>query len=131
MDLTPLNMFRVVVKDCWSESIIPTQTQHSRRGLMWKKNEIIQLLSFPGGDLYIAKSLSFPDAGKHGEHHIWKREFRELTPEERKQVGLPSRVGAPIGEEDVPVHLVPEGIRGCGEDKGSFEAKITRRSRRY
>lgn len=128
MDMQDLNMFRIVTEDCYSQSIFPTATQHPQRGLMWKKGEIIQILYFPGGDLYFAQSLFLPPSPTN-QHCIWKSEFRDLTPEERKNAGLPARVGAPIGEVDVPVHLVSKRISRFSEDEGAFEAEMHRRSR--
>lgn len=96
---------------------------------MWKKGEIVQLIAYPGGDLYFAKSVSYP-AGNLSEHHIWTREFREMTAEERRQHGLPARVGAPIGDNDVSVSLVPEDIPGFRENEGAFAPESPRRRTR-
>lgn len=97
IDLRSFNMFRIVTENCMSGSGLPNPTQHENHRMLWQKGEIIQLIG-QAGDFYIAKSITHSHS-KDNEHHIVTNSFRELTSDERKQAGLPSRVGAPIEEE--------------------------------
>jgi hypothetical protein len=103
MDTTNLNMVRVATEDCYSQSVFPETYHHQAYRLMWKKGELIQIVNFPGGDLHIAIPLHMEpgsvEAKRHGNQlHIWKREFRELTTEERNSYKL-GRPGEQISKE--------------------------------
>lgn len=103
MNITNLNMVRVVTENCYSQSLLPETYHHAENRLMWKKGELIQIVNFPGGSLYLAIPLYMePDsteAKRFGNQlHIWKREFRELTQEELNFLKL-DQPGTKISKE--------------------------------
>ena len=108
MDLRKYNMFRIVKENCYSASFLPRANHHGQNGLMWAKDEIIQLTYFAGGDLYIAVPIGLNPNKDEYSQHIWKREFRGLTERERMFSNLPKILGEGINDFKRTHYQIPK-----------------------